>query len=157
MPRYGAYDKNDNHTYAIGVFPSMELLAARPESVRCLLVSPAGYQNAGVNKLIEACRGMNVPVEEAPRAVERISGKENSWVVTVLNKYACSLDPAANHVVLHNPSDVGQCRNHPAQCAGLRLQKCCDHPSRRRSFRSARDPCVDGCGVPPEYRSLQYL
>ena len=52
MPRYGAYDKNDNHTYAIGVFPSMELLAARPESVRCLLVSPAGYQNAGVNKLI---------------------------------------------------------------------------------------------------------
>ena len=107
MPRYGAYDKNDNHTYAIGVFPSMELLAARPESVRCLLVSPAGYQNAGVNKLIEACRGMNVPVEEAPRAVERISGKENSWVVTVLNKYACSLDPAANHVVLHNPSDVG--------------------------------------------------
>lgn len=107
MPRYGAYDKNDNHTYAIGVFPSMELLAARPESVRCLLVSPAGNQNAGVNKLIEACRGMNVPVEEAPRAVERISGKENSWVVTVLNKYACSLDPAANHVVLHNPSDVG--------------------------------------------------
>ena len=91
MPRYGAYDKNDNHTYAIGVFPSMELLAARPESVRCLLVSPAGYQNAGVNKLIEACRSMNVPVEEAPRAVERISGKENSWVVTVLN----------------NPSDVG--------------------------------------------------
>ena len=54
MPRYGAYDKNDNHTYAIGVFPSMELLAARPESVRCLLVSPAGYQNAGVNKLIAA-------------------------------------------------------------------------------------------------------
>ena len=137
MPRYGAYDKNDNHTYAIGVFPSMELLAARPESVRCLLVSPAGYQNAGVNKLIEACRGMNVPVEEAPRAVKRISGKENSWVVTVLNKYACSLDPA--------------------QCAGLRLQKCCDHPSRRRSFRSASDPCVDGRGVPPEYRSLQYL
>ena len=75
--------------------------------MRCLLVSPAGYQNAGVNKLIEACRSMNVPVEEAPRAVERISGKENSWVVTVLNKYACSLDPAANHVVMHNPSDVG--------------------------------------------------
>ena len=112
MPRYGAYDKNDNHTYAIGVFPSMELLAARPESVRCLLVSPAGYQNAGVNKLIEACRGMNVPVEEAPRAVERISGKENSWVVTVLNKYVCALDPAANHVVLHTRSAVGN-----ASCA----------------------------------------
>ena len=52
MPRYGAYDKNDAHTYALGVFPSMELLAARPEAVRCLLVSPAGYKNAGVMKLI---------------------------------------------------------------------------------------------------------
>lgn len=107
MPRYGAYDKNDAHTYALGVFPSMELLAARPEAVRCLLVSPAGYKNAGVSKLIEQCKAMGVPVEEAPRAVERISGKENTWAVTVLSKYACLLDPAANHVVLHNPSDVG--------------------------------------------------
>ena len=46
MPRYGAYDKNDNHTYAIGVFPSMELLAARPETVRMDLAvdeDPAEY------------------------------------------------------------------------------------------------------------------
>ncbi len=107
MPKYGAYDKNDAHTYAVGVFPSMELLAARPESVRCLLVSPAGYPNAGVQKLMDACRALHVPVEEAPRAVERISGKQNAWTVTVLNKYDCALDPAANHVVLHNPSDVG--------------------------------------------------
>ena len=107
MPRYGAYDKNDAHTYAIGVFPSMELLSARPEAVRCLLVSPAGYKNAGVMKLIEQCKAMGVPVEEAPRAVERISGKENTWAVTVLSKYASILDKKANHVVLHNPSDVG--------------------------------------------------
>lgn len=107
MPRYGAYDKNDAHTYALGVFPSMELLSARPDSVRCLLVSPQGYKNEGVQKLIAACRQMNVPVEEAPRAVERISGKENTWAVTVLSKYQCVLDPNANHVVLHNPSDVG--------------------------------------------------
>ncbi|MGI5884554.1 MAG: TrmH family RNA methyltransferase [Candidatus Spyradocola sp.] len=107
MPKYGAYDKNDDHTYALGVFPSMELLKARPESVRCLLVDPAGYRNAGVNKLIEACRGRHIPVEEAPRAVERISGKENAWCVTVLSKYDCQLSPARSHVVLHNPSDVG--------------------------------------------------
>ena len=63
MPKYGAYDKNDAHTYALGVFPSMELLSARPEAVRCLLVSPAGYKNAGVMKLIEQCRALGVPVE----------------------------------------------------------------------------------------------
>lgn len=107
MPKYGPYDKNDDHTYALGVFPSMELLKSRPESVRCLLVDPAGYRNAGVAKLIEACRARRIPVEEAPRAVERISGKENAWCVTVLGKYACRLDPLRSHVVLHNPSDVG--------------------------------------------------
>ena len=107
MPKYGPYDKNDDHTYALGVFPSMELLKSRPESVRCLLVNPAGYRNAGVAKLIEACRARRIPVEEAPRAVERISGKENAWCVTVLGKYACRLDPLRSHVVLHNPSDCG--------------------------------------------------
>lgn len=107
MPRYVAYDKNDAHTYALGVFPSMELLDAHPEAVRCLLVSPAGYKNAGVTKLIERCRALGVRVEEAPRTVERLSGKENAWAVTVLSKDESPLNPAANHVVLHNPSDVG--------------------------------------------------
>ncbi len=107
MPKYGPYDKNDPHTYAPGVFPSMELLSARPEAVKCLLVAPSGYKNTGVQKLMEKCKELNIPIEEAPRVVERISGKENTWAVTVLEKYECHLNPNKNHVVLHNPSDVG--------------------------------------------------
>ena len=107
MPKYGPYDKKDGHSYALGVFPSMELLQARPEEVRCLLLDPDGCRNAGVQKLTEVCRARRIPVEEAPRAVERISGKENAWCVTVFSKYDCALDKGRCHVVLHNPSDVG--------------------------------------------------
>ena len=68
MPKYGPYDKNDDHTYALGVFPSMELLKSRPESVRCLLVDPAGYRNAGVAKLIEACRARKASTNSRTRS-----------------------------------------------------------------------------------------
>ena len=101
------YDRTTTTPTPWGSFPPWSCSSPRPESVRCLLVDPAGYRNAGVAKLIEACRARRIPVEEAPRAVERISGKENAWCVTVLGKYACRLDPLRSHVVLHNPSDVG--------------------------------------------------
>lgn len=69
MPKYGPYDKNDDHTYALGVFPSMELLKSRPESVRCLLVDPAGYRNArGSPKLHRGLPRCGASRSRRPRA-----------------------------------------------------------------------------------------
>ena len=107
MPRYSAYDKADGHSYALGLFPSMELLSARPEQLRCLLVQDLSSPSEGVQKLIALCRQREVEVEEAPKALARISGKDNCFAAAVFEKYDAPLVAAQDHVLLHNPSDTG--------------------------------------------------
>ncbi len=107
MPKYGAYDKNDGFSYALGLFPSMELLAARPDKLKCLLVQDLSSESEGVQKLISLCRERGVEVEEAPKALARISGKENCFAALVFDKYESPLVAAEDHVLLYSPSDTG--------------------------------------------------
>jgi RNA methyltransferase, TrmH family len=41
------------------------------------------------------------------KLVERIAPRENTYAVGVFRKYSAALDPTADHVVLVNPSDMG--------------------------------------------------
>ncbi|MDR3085308.1 MAG: TrmH family RNA methyltransferase [Christensenellaceae bacterium] len=107
MPKYAAYHKDDPHSYALGIFPSMELLRARPNQIRALLVQSLKSPGEGLQKLIEACGNRGFPIEEAPKALQRISGKENCHAALVFEKYEAAVDPSADHVLLHNPSDAG--------------------------------------------------
>lgn len=107
MPKYGAYSKTDSYSYALGVFPSMELLSARPERLRCLLVQDENGGGEGVRRLLALCRERGVEVETAPKALARISGKENCFAAAVFDKYGCLLNEQEDHVLLHNPADTG--------------------------------------------------
>ncbi|MDR2515205.1 MAG: TrmH family RNA methyltransferase [Christensenellaceae bacterium] len=107
MPKYGAYHKEDTHSYALGLYPSMELLRGRPGQIRALLAGSLKNPGEGLKKLIEACESLRLPIEEAPRALQRISGKENCHAALVFEKYEATIDPSMDHVLLHNPSDAG--------------------------------------------------
>ena len=107
MPRLEPYRKSLKYSYCLGVFPSLELLEARPEAAARLITHPDGARNEGVIKLARRCAELGVRVEEAPRVLEREAKKQNCYAALVFNKYECRLDPRANHVVLHNISDAG--------------------------------------------------
>ncbi len=107
MPRYGKYDRRSDISYACGAFPSLELIERRPDQVRALLLSSDSGMNSGAVKLKEICLKRGVYVETAPKAIERICGKENCSAVTVFRKYECSLAEKVPHIVLHNISDAG--------------------------------------------------
>ncbi len=107
MPHYTAYNKTDDHSYALGVFPSMELLATRPGQLRCLLVQEENGGGEGVKKLVSLCRDQGVEVEIAPKALSRISGKENCFAAAVFEKYESELIAGEDHVLLYNPADTG--------------------------------------------------
>ena len=105
--KHKPYDKNAEYGYAPGVFPSMELLSARPEAMLELLYRQEGLRNEGVAALMEACVARGIPAQEAPRALERIAGKENCYAAAVFEKYACALRPERDHLVLCGVSDMG--------------------------------------------------
>lgn len=101
------YKKEFAHSYSFGVFPTIELIQARPQSVVKVLLSQAGRKNRGVAKLEALCERRHIKAEENDRLVERLAPKENVYAIGVFRKYAGILKGAENHIVLVNPGDMG--------------------------------------------------
>ena len=107
MPALTAYQPENDYSYAPGIFPSMECLQYRPECVRRLLVHSSAAGREGAEKLTALAERLHVRVEEADRALGRISGKENCYAAAVFGKFRDALEAGKPHVVLHNPGDSG--------------------------------------------------
>ena len=107
MPSLAPYSSSLDYSYAPGVFPSMECLKHRPALVRRLLLHSSAAGREGADKLRSLAESLGVRVEEADRALSRVSGKENCFAAAVFAKFQDDLDPAKPHVVLHHPGDSG--------------------------------------------------
>lgn len=105
--RLKRYKREFSHSYAFGVFPTLELLYHRPEQVVQVLLHSRGARNAGVEKIRTLCAQHNIPCAEDDRTVERLEPREDTYALGVFEKYAPRLHLQANHVVLVNPSDMG--------------------------------------------------
>ena len=107
MPPLSPYKSELDYSYAPGVFPSMECLRYRGSCVRRLLVHSSAAGREGIEKLCALARELGVRVEEADRALSRLSGKENCYAAAVFGKFSDALSPDLPHVVLHRPGDSG--------------------------------------------------
>ncbi len=119
MPKFGKYEKDSNIAYACGVFPAMELLRNKPEAMKALLLSQESGRNEGALQLAEACRQMGLYIETAPKAIERVCGKQNCYAVAVYEKYSTSLRADRPHIVLHSVSDAGNFGTIARTCLGF--------------------------------------
>lgn len=101
------YQKASPHSYSFGVFPTLELLAYRPEHVLRVVAHSRGERSSGLGKIETLCAAHGIPFELNDRAVERLSHKGNVYVFGVFEKYSAPLSGSANHLLLVNPSDNG--------------------------------------------------
>lgn len=106
MPPLKGYSADLPYSYAAGVFPSLQLMAAAPERALRLLLSERA-EGEGVEKLRAICREHHVREEVAEKALARISGKQNCFAAVVFEKWQAELDADQPHVVLHHPMDEG--------------------------------------------------
>ena len=107
MPSLSPYRSDLDYAYAPGMFPAMECLLHRPECARRILLHSKSAGTEGAQRLTELADKLHVRVEEADRALARISGKENCFAAAVFAKFDDALAADKPHVVLHNPSDCG--------------------------------------------------
>lgn len=113
------YKKDADYSYTLGAFPTFELLDAMPECVEEILVHSSFTDR---EKLEEKCRiayekGKNaagnrrvknpIKVTENNKLISKLSDKENVYVIGVFGKFGQKLDAARPHVVLVNPSNMG--------------------------------------------------
>ncbi len=101
------YKKSADRSYALGVFPTLELLAHQPHTVLKVLVSSQGSSNKGVLKIKRLCEKLNIRTEVADRFIARLAGKDNCYAVGVFRKYESKVLFGKNHVVLVGIKDMG--------------------------------------------------
>ncbi len=105
--RFRKYERDASHAYTFGVFPTLELLQHQPETVSEVLLHSAGVRNEGVAKIKAFCQQLGIRISVDDKLVERLESKENTYAVGVFEKYEAALNAGANHVLLVNPSDMG--------------------------------------------------
>ncbi len=119
VPKLEPYDRKLPYSYALGVFPALHLLNARPEVVTRLLTHPGGMRNEGVLKLSERCRLLGIREEEAERVIRREARKDNCYAALVFDKYEDALRADRAHVVLCQISDLGNLGTALRACLGF--------------------------------------
>lgn len=105
--RLKKYRKDFEHSYTFGVFTTIELLEQQPEQVIRVLAHSKGADNAGVGKIRTLCREHGIPFDVADSTVERLGRRGDTYTIGVFRKYAAPLSRTASHLVLVNPSDMG--------------------------------------------------
>ena len=107
MPSLTHYSADLDYGYAPGIFPTLECLQHRPGAVRRVLVHSRAAGHEGLDRVLALCAARHIRVEEADRALARISGKENCFAAAVFAKFNDALLPGRPHIVLHHPADTG--------------------------------------------------
>jgi len=98
------YRKDADYSYTLGAFPTFELIDAKPEIVRRVIVHSTFTEQ---DKLRGICSKNNISVEINDNLIRKLSDKENCYVAGVFGKYSCKLDADKPHIVLVNPSNMG--------------------------------------------------
>ena len=112
------YKEEYDYSYTSGAYATIELLKANPDVVKAVYIHS---KYAGKEDICGLCRDRDIPVLYDDRAFERINQKENSYVLGVFSKYFCRLMPDRPHIVLVNPSDMGNLGTIVRTMAGLNM------------------------------------
>lgn len=104
--QYKRYNDKAEYSYCFGPFPTFELIENRSqEAIEVLYHSQTS--EAIREKLKSICQRQGIPCEQNDKVIQRIRDKENCLVVGVFRKHETVLSADLPHVVLVNPSDMG--------------------------------------------------
>lgn len=106
-PRIKRYQKKFEYSYSFGTYPTIDLINYQRENLLKVLVKSNHDDSEGLKEVLDLCTKLNIPVEIADRAIDKIATKENTYVLGVFKKYESKLSLKANHLVLVEPRNMG--------------------------------------------------
>jgi TrmH family RNA methyltransferase len=107
MPKLKKYQKKFSHSYTFGIYPTLDLLKNRKESVLKVLLQEGSVESEGVKEIVEICKKEGIHYEVNDRLIEKLAIKENTYVVGIFKKYDLELEKEKNHIVLVEPRNMG--------------------------------------------------
>lgn len=107
LPKIKRYQKKYDFSYTFGIYPTLELLRYRKEKVLKIFFKEKEIGRPEIKEILDICKQERVHYEVNDKLIDRISFRENTYVVGVFEKYVLKLKDNENHVVLVNPTDMG--------------------------------------------------
>ena len=101
------YTKDSLHSYTYGAYPTYELLLNKPECVTQIVLHEKLTLTDEINKLIKLATAKKIEIIHSGKTIEKLSGTDNIYVMGVFKKYILKTNNSSNHVLLVNPSDMG--------------------------------------------------
>lgn len=116
------YKKEFDYSYTLGAFPTMELVHSNRYKIRKIVVS-SKFDNEKVKKeLLDFCKQQKIEFEINDHEIEKVSEKENCYVVGFFEKKYQELEKERPHVVLVNPANGGNLGNIMRTMIGFHLE-----------------------------------
>jgi len=101
------YKKDFDFSYAIGVFPTLEMLKYQGDKVISVILSSKAIQNEGVDKILEICKAQRIKIDVSDGLIDKLSEKGNCYAIGVFEKYENPINKTQDHLVLVGIKDMG--------------------------------------------------
>lgn len=100
------YKKGDTQSYTLGTTLTIELLKQKPEICKKVYLH-SDLVGDGKARIIELCENNGIEYEINTKVFNILSQKENCFAIGIFETFSCELSKRNNHVVLVNPSNLG--------------------------------------------------
>ena len=101
------YDKSGDKSYALGTTLTFELLNRKSDKATRIYISPKQKRDETYLKLVNLAKSKNIPIiENNEKIFKSLSGKDNTMVIGEFKKFQGKMNKG-NHIVLVNPSNMG--------------------------------------------------
>lgn len=101
------YKKSDLESYTLGTTLTLELLNKKQEYVSRVYIHSKQDKNETYDKIVNICKSNNIEIVYSDKVINTLSDKENCYVIGVFKKFEDDIDINKNHIVLVNPSNMG--------------------------------------------------
>lgn len=103
------YFKGCDYSYALGLSLTFELIKKHPKDIKIVYISNKIQKNEVLIKLLRELENKNIDYEYNDEIFNKLSLKENCYVIGVFNKYSMKLDNHQNHLVIETDDieDIG--------------------------------------------------
>ena len=115
------YKKTDLESYTLGTTLTLELLKNKVDIVKRVYIHSKQEKNETYDLIINICQKHNIEVIYSDKVFQTLSDKDNCYIIGVFSKYNSRLEEA-NHVVLVNPSNMGNLGTIIRSCVGFGIK-----------------------------------
>lgn len=101
------YKHESDYSYTLGMAPTLELIQNQKESIDQIYVHSDYVPRDEAYNIFAVCDDLKLPWQINKKVFDRLSMKENVYVIGVFRKYNAPVSPDHPHIVLVNPSNSG--------------------------------------------------